>query len=168
MLRYKVRPAGIADAKYVYKMNVRLNGTSLTETQSKGIFRDIIIDADQTILLIIHSGNAVGYIHARQVNNLIDARHTEIVSFAVYEYYRERNALRELVNAVEQWSRQMLSLFVRSDRIELKEFGYHVTAHGRVEKIYSEADKTIFPASLRHAHQVGDKCYKRVLTAFPI
>lgn len=135
MFDYTIRPAGVADAQYVYRMNVKLLGSALSEEQTEKAFRDILSDAEQTILLIVHSGNAVGYIHARQVNNLYEETHTEIVSFAAYEYYRDKNAVGELVKAAEQWSRQMLSSFVRSDRIELINFGYRETAPGRAEKI---------------------------------
>lgn len=134
MFGYTVRPAGIADAQYVYRMNVRLLGSALSEEQTERAFRSILLDAEQTILLIIHSGNAVGYIHVRQVNNLYEETHTEIVSFAAYEYYRDKNAVSELVKAAEQWSRQMLSAFVRSGCVELKNLGYRETVPGRMEK----------------------------------
>lgn len=133
MFCYTVRPAGIADARCVYKMN-RLLGSELSEEQSEKSFRNILNDSEQTVLLIIHSGNAVGYIHARQVNNLYEETHTHIVSLAVYEYYRDKNAADVLVKAAEQWSRQMLSAFVRSYCAELKNFGYRESAPGRLEK----------------------------------
>ncbi|MDE7362558.1 MAG: hypothetical protein K2N38_11570 [Oscillospiraceae bacterium] len=134
MFGYTVRPAGIADVQYVYRMNTKLLGSALSEKQSEKAFRSILFDAEQTVLLVIHSGNAVGYIHAQQVNNLYEEMHTRIVSFAVYEYYLDKKAVDELVKAVEQWSRQMLSAFVRSDCVEMKNFGYREITPGRLEK----------------------------------
>ncbi|MBD5129184.1 MAG: hypothetical protein HDT43_04595, partial [Ruminococcaceae bacterium] len=108
-----IRPAGVADFTAVYKMNERLLGSVIPKSIAETVYRSAITDAAQTVLVIMHSGNAVGYIHARQVADLLGAMHTEIVSIAVYDYYINRSAYTELVNAVLKWSAQMLSSSVR-------------------------------------------------------
>lgn len=123
MFKYTIRPAGVKDFTAVYKMNQRLLGSTLPKSDAERVYRSTLMDADQTVLVIIHSGNAVGYIHARQVINLLGEMYTEIVSIAVYDYYIGRNACTELVNAVVKWSAQMLSssVLIYSYSDELKE-----------------------------------------------
>ena len=147
MFKYRIRPAGVKDFAAVYKMNERLLGSTITKNDAERVYRSTLMDADQTVLVIIHSGNAVGYIHARQVTNLLGEMYTEIASIAVYDYYVSRNACTELVNAVVKWSAQMLSssVLIYSYSDELKEklldIGFRENRGGLEKIIISERKK---------------------------
>lgn len=141
MFRYKVRPAGVADFTAVYKMNERLLGSAVPKKVAERVYRNTLMDADQAVLVIIHSGHAVGYIHARQVTNLLGEIYTEIAGIAVYDYYVDKNACTELVNAAVKWSAQMLSASVRINEYsvglkkKLLDIGFRENDRGGLEKI---------------------------------
>lgn len=147
MFRYKVRPAGVADFTAVYKMNERLLGSKLPKRDAERAYRNTLMDADQTVMVIIHSGNAVGYIHARQITNLLGEMYTEIIGIAVYDYYADKNACTELVNAVVKWSAQMLSSSVRINaysgglKEKLLNIGFRENERGGLEKIITSERK---------------------------
>jgi len=109
MFNYTVRPAGLGDSVAIYKLTVKMLGSKLTFDDMEDIYRNILIDPMQTILVAVHSGRIVGYIHARQVNNLYEEVHTEVEGYALYDYYRERGADKALFCALEKWSVQMTS-----------------------------------------------------------
>lgn len=142
MFNYTVRPAGIADTAAIYRMNVKLFGAALSEERAAKAYRDILIDAEQIILAAVHSGNIVGYIHARQVCGLTEEMHTEVIGIAAYEYYLDKNARSELIAAMVQWSAQILSRFVRFRtgvydeklKTELLKAGFREAAHGSLER----------------------------------
>lgn len=104
-----MRPASVADFAAVYRMNERISGISIPKKEAERAYKNTLTDAAQAVYVIIHSGNAVGYIHAIQVTSLLGEMHTEISDIVVYDYYVDKNAYTELVNAVLKWSEQMLS-----------------------------------------------------------
>ena len=109
MFNYSVHPAGLGDYPAVYKLSVRMLGSKLDSEVMEKAYRNILMDSEQVILAAVHSGRIVGYIHARQVNNLYEEIHTEVEGYAMYDYYRENGADRALLGALEKWSVQMLS-----------------------------------------------------------
>jgi len=141
MFKYKVRPAGVADFTAVYKMNERILDSKVSKKEAERVYRNTLMDAEQAVLVIIHSGNAVGYIHAIQITNLIGEMYTEIIGIAVYDYYVDKKACTELVNAVVKWSAQMLSKSVRINayssglKQKLLDIGFCGNDCGSLEKI---------------------------------
>ncbi len=109
MFKFKVRPASVADFAAVYRMNERISGKSVPKKEAEKAYGNTLMDAAQAVFVIIHSGNAVGYIHAIQIIGLLGEMHTEILDIVLYDYYVDKNACTELVNAVLKWSEQMLS-----------------------------------------------------------
>ncbi len=109
MFNYTVRPAGFGDLIAIYRLSVKMLGSKLEFDVMEKAYRNILTDPEQTVLAVIHSGRIVGYIHARQVNNLYEEVHTEVEGYAMYDYYRERGADRALFGALEKWSIQMTS-----------------------------------------------------------
>lgn len=144
MYKYKVRPAGIADFAAVYRMNERILGISISKNKAEKAYKKTLMDASQAVFVAIHSGNAVGYIHAAQITSLFGEMHTEILNIAVYDFFVDKNAYAELVNAVLKWSGQMLSESVHintaSDviRQELLDNGFCGSDRRGLEKIISE------------------------------
>ncbi|MCM1164880.1 MAG: GNAT family N-acetyltransferase [Lachnospiraceae bacterium] len=145
MFKYKVRPASVADFPALRKLKERLYGSPITKSRVEAVYKNTLADAGQAVFVAVHSGNVVGYIHARQVTALFEERYTEIAEIAVYDYYADKNACSELVSAVEKWSAQMLSSSVRINVHDGKQMemllniGFHGSRRGGLEKIiYSE------------------------------
>ena len=109
MFNYSVHPAGLGDFPAVYNLSVKMLGSKLDSEVMEKAYRNILTDSEQVILAAVHSGRIVGYIHARQVNNLYEEIHTEVEGYALYDYYRENGADRAILGALEKWSVQMLS-----------------------------------------------------------
>lgn len=109
MFKYNVRCAKCGDAASVYNLSAKILGSKLDRESFDAVYRSVLNRPEQTVLVVIHSGRIVGYIHARQVNNLYEEAHTEVEGYALYEYYRENNAAGELFGALEKWSVQMVS-----------------------------------------------------------
>lgn len=110
MFNYTVRPAGFGDFSAICNLSVKKLGSELDSEVMERAYRNILTDSEQIILAAVHSGRIVGYIHARQVNDLCEEVHTEIAAYAMYDYYRENGADKALLGALEEWSFQMTSV----------------------------------------------------------
>lgn len=143
MFIFTVRPAGFGDFSAIYNLSVKKLGSELDSEVMEKAYRNILTDSEQIILAAVHSGRIVGYIHARQVNNLYEEVHTEVAAYAMYDYYRENGADRSLLGALEKWSIQMTSrkMIIGSNarypeaEIYLLENGFRKLASGSFEKI---------------------------------
>lgn len=109
MFKFTVRPAGFGDFSAIYNLSVKALGSGHEPDVMVNIYRNILTDSEQIILAAVHSGRIVGYIHARQVNNLCEEVYTEIAAYAMYDYYRENGADKALLSALEKWCVQMTS-----------------------------------------------------------
>ncbi len=101
MFKFSVRPAGFGDFPAIYNLNVKILGSTLEREVMECAYRNVLTDTEQVVFAVIHSGRIAGYIHARQVNNLYEGAYTEVVGYAVYDYYRSNGADRALLTVLE-------------------------------------------------------------------
>lgn len=145
MFRFTVRPAGFGDFPAVYNLSVKKLGSKLEPDTMEKTYRNILTDSGQVILAVIHSGRIVGYIHARQVNNLYEPVHTEVVSYALYDYYRENGADKALLGALEKWSVQMTSgKIIVGSSAQMSGAEKYLLENGFREKTSASFEKNIF------------------------
>ena len=145
MFNYTVRPAGFGDFPAVYKLSVKKLNSKLDPEIMEVVYRNILTDSEQVILAAVHSGRIVGYIHARQVNNLYEEVHTEVAGYALYDYYRENGADKALLGALEKWSVQMLSRkIVVGLGAKNSETGNYLLENGFRERTSESLEKNLF------------------------
>ncbi|MDE6726684.1 MAG: GNAT family N-acetyltransferase [Oscillospiraceae bacterium] len=108
MFRFNIMAAKHSNAKEVCKISQKVLGAEMPFEKMKTLFVEIIEDIEQIIMIAVHSGHTVGFIHARIVRDLVRGRYTEIVGIALLPYYRNRGCGISLIFAAEQWSSQML------------------------------------------------------------
>ncbi len=145
MFKFGVRPAGFGDFPAIYNLNVKILGSTLEREVMECAYRNVLTDTEQIVFAVIHSGRIAGYIHARQVNNLYEEAYTEVVGYAVYDYYRSNGADRALLTVLEKWCVQMLSnkIIVRLGA-ENPQTGNCLIENGFREKNSVSYEKNIF------------------------
>lgn len=109
MYKFKIRSAGLADMDAIYKINQNVLGSGIPYSVLKNVYRRILMDTEQTVYVITHSNNVVGYIHAGLVHNFVEEVYTGIFSMGVYDYFCRRGGGSLLLNTVCKWSVQMFS-----------------------------------------------------------
>lgn len=108
MFRFNIMAAKHSNAKGVCNVAQRVLGAELPPEKMQKLFVEIIEDVEQIIMIAVHSGHTVGFVHARIVRDLVCGRYTEIVGIALLPYFRKRGCGISLMFAAEQWSSQML------------------------------------------------------------
>ena len=109
MYNFTVRPASIKDAEAICKYNKTHGRSALSLDKTEASLREIISEGTNKVLVAIHSRHIAGYVYAREVTSLTEARYIEIVDFGLSDYYRKIGAGTALVQAIKQWAEQMLA-----------------------------------------------------------
>ena len=123
MFRFTIRAAKHSDAEAVCRIAGTVLNSELPPDMLKRLYAKIIEDVEQIVMVAINSAHTVGFIHARQVKDLVLGKYTEIAAIALLPYYQKRGGGTSLVFGVEQWSRQMLTPDIRckSDNVAVKQ-----------------------------------------------
>ncbi len=109
MYNFTVRPATLKDAEAICKYNKTHGRSALSLEDTEAALQEIISDGTNKVLVAIHSQHIAGYVYAKEIISLTEARYIEIVDFVVSDYYRKIGAGKALVQAVRQWAEQMIS-----------------------------------------------------------
>lgn len=142
MLRFTIQAAKHNDAKAVCRICREVFSTALPPDKMTATFTGIIEDIEQIVMVAVISGHAAGFIHARQVRDLVLGKYVEIVCIAMSEYYQRKSGGSSLVFSVEQWCSQMrnnkMICFLKSEneamRSLLTRCGYQENGVGAFEK----------------------------------
>lgn len=109
MYNFTVRPATLKDVEAICKYNKTHGRSALSLEDTEAALQEIISDGTNKVLVAIHSQHIAGYVYAKEIISLTEARYIEIVDFVVSDYYRKIGAGKALVQAVRQWAEQMIS-----------------------------------------------------------
>lgn len=142
MFHFTIRAARHKDIADIYKICQDVLNVPLSPEKMTKVYVDIIEDTEQIVMLAVHAKRTVGFIHARRVNDLLLGTYSEIINIALKPYYQKRGAGTFLVLGVEQWSRQMVTPYLKctlkSENAAvtalLKSCGYAENSPGAFEK----------------------------------
>ena len=109
MFQFTVQSANHSNVEAVCKISRKVLNSPLQIERMRRIYVEIIEDIEQIVMIAVHAGKAVGFIHAHRVNDLLCGTYSEISNVALLPYYQRRGAGTLLVLGVEQWSRQMIT-----------------------------------------------------------
>lgn len=142
MLQFTIQAAKHKDAKAVCRICGEVLSPELSPDKTEAMFTKIIEDLDQIVMVAFTSGHVAGFIHARQVRDLVLGQYVEIVRIAMSEYYQRKSGGTSLIFGVEQWCSQMqnhkVRCFLKSEneamRSLLTRCGYQENGVGAFEK----------------------------------
>ena len=143
MFQFTIRAAKHSDAEAVCRIAGTVLNSELPPDMLKRLYAKIIEDVEQIVMVAINSAHTVGFIHARQVKDLVLGKYTEIAAIALLPYYQKRGGGTSLLLGAEQWSRQMLTsklkCIPKNDVTAIKQLltvcGYEENVSGVLEKI---------------------------------
>lgn len=139
---FTIQSAKHKDAKAVSRICGEVLSPELTPDKTEAMFTKIIEDLDQIVMVAFTSGHVAGFIHARQVRDLVLGKYVEIVCIAMSEYYQRKGGGTSLIFGVEQWGSQMRNnktiCYLKSEndamRSLLTRCGYQENGVGAFEK----------------------------------
>lgn len=139
---FTIQAAKHKDAKAVSRICGEVLSPELPPDKTEAMFTKIIEDLDQIVMVAFTSGHVAGFIHARQVRDLVLGQYVEIVRIAMSEYYQRKSGGSSLIFGAEQWCGQMrnhkMMCFLKSKneamRSLLTRCGYRENSVGAFEK----------------------------------
>lgn len=142
MFRFKIQTARHSDVKAVARLCREELSSELSPDKMNTIFTEFLVDAEQIVLVAFTSGHVAGFIHARQVSDLVLGRYVEIVGIAMLEYYKRSRGGTSLILGVEKWCSQMQHhktvCFLKSESEAMRSLlihcGYRENGFGAFEK----------------------------------